>query len=332
MRELLDRPSARQPGGKAALTLLIRSKAKEHPLITKGNLMKLASALTLLFIATLPAFGQQTAAADVQAAYERYRKAAEAEDLAGIQAAFAPDANTRIFFTDGTGLVGVPAIVEGYRRWFATCDQIRLSPKNVAVQVSSAGDVAWLTYLEDGSAVSKGRTDTWKDTRATIVFHKVTQRWLITHAHWSDAPPQPAEGASTAPSLLAQQVSTSTKQEIQIIQDAWAQAYLKKDVGILERILGAEFYIFSAWDGKRYSRADEIQSLPIDPIAYTSVANLVREVQVHGDIAIALGQFMGTGTEGGKPVDQRGTWQTVFAKRNGQWVAIASHAAPEPQK
>lgn len=137
---------------------------------------------------------------------------------------------------------------------------------------------------------------------------------------------------STAPLLPAQPASTAVKQEIQRVEDAWAQAYLKKDAAILERILGAEFYIFSAWDGKRYSRADEIGSLATDPIVFTSVANLVQEVQVHGDIAIALGQFRGKGTEGGKPVEQRGTWQTVFAKRNGQWVAIASHAAPDPKK
>lgn len=136
---------------------------------------------------------------------------------------------------------------------------------------------------------------------------------------------------ATVPAF-GQQAAKSAQQEIQVVEDAWAEAYLKKDAAILERILGAEFYIFSAWDGKRYSRADEIQSLATDPIVYTSVANHVREVQVHGDIAIALGQFTGTGTEGGKPVEQRGTWQTVFAKRNGQWVAIASHAAPEPKK
>lgn len=40
------------------------------------------------------------------------------------------------------------------------------------------------------------------------------------------------------------------------------------------------------------------------------VAHIVQEVQVRGDIAIALGQFLGKGTEGGKPVDLRGTWHS----------------------
>lgn len=150
---------------------------------------KLLASLTLAFLATVPVFGQPSAAADVQAAYERYRKAAEAEDPAGIQAAFAPDASTRIFFTDGTGLVGTKAIVDGFRQWFAECDQIRLSPKNVAVQVSAAGDAAWMTYLEDGSVTIKGRTETWKDIRATIVFSRISGRWLIAHAHWSNPSP-----------------------------------------------------------------------------------------------------------------------------------------------
>lgn len=156
--------------------------------------MKLVSSVVFALLATLPAFGQSSATADVQAAYERYRKAAETEDLPGIQAAFAPDATAQIFFTDETGRVGMAAIVDGYRQWFADCNRIRLSPKNVAVQVSSAGDVAWMTYLEDGSVVVKGRTETWKDIRSTIIFRQISGRWLIAHAHWSVAQPQVVEG------------------------------------------------------------------------------------------------------------------------------------------
>lgn len=155
--------------------------------------MKLASSLLLALFTVLPAFAQPAPTADVQAAYERYRQAAEAEDLPGIQAAFDPDARTRIFFSDGTGLVGVAAIVDGYRRWFATCDRIRLSPKDVMVQVSAAGDAAWMSYLEDGNSVSDGHAESWKDIRATIVFRQVSGRWLIAQAHWSDAQPVVAQ-------------------------------------------------------------------------------------------------------------------------------------------
>lgn len=127
--------------------------------------------------------------------------------------------------------------------------------------------------------------------------------------------------------VFAQTAPASVVQAIQAIENDWAKAYLTKDGDILERILGEEFYCI--WQGKRHSRQDEINATVTEKATYSSVTNTVVDVRQYEDMAIAVGevQFEGTTPEG-KPLQRAGLWQTVFANRDGRWVAVACYSAP----
>jgi len=132
--------------------------------------------------------------------------------------------------------------------------------------------------------------------------------------------------------LAAQQVSPAVLKEIQAVEAEWAKAYQTHDARILDRILGSEYYIFSAWDGKTYRKADEIRDTGSSKANYASITNTVLDARQYGDVVVALGRYDEKEKKNGKIVEAHGTWQTVFSKRNGQWVAIASHAAPVPKR
>ena len=151
-----------------------------------------ASTVTLALAACAPSVVDPAAEASaVQAAYERYRQAVEAEDLSGVESAFASGERALIFFPWGTGLRGAAAIVEGYKSLFAAGDSIRLRPRDLVVHVASTGQVAWVSYLEDGSASVQGEHVEWESNRATLVWEKYDGEWRMVQAHWSNLRAEP---------------------------------------------------------------------------------------------------------------------------------------------
>jgi ketosteroid isomerase-like protein len=123
------------------------------------------------------------------------------------------------------------------------------------------------------------------------------------------------------------QAPSKVKEEIQAIETEWAKAYQTKDSSIFSRILGEEYYEFSADDGKRSSKQDEIEGLKASKVVLSSMTNTVQEVRLYGEVAIALGENHSKGSENGKAFDRRYSWQTVFVKRAGRWVAVVAHVS-----
>jgi ketosteroid isomerase-like protein len=148
------------------------------------------SATAVALAACAPSTVDVTAeAAAVEAAYERYREAVESENLSQVEAAFADGEDAIVFFVGGPRLRGAAAIADGFGSWFAAVDNIRIAPRDLAVRVVSTGQMAWVTYLEDGSLVSEGQLLDWQSRRATLIWEKYGDEWQMVHAHWSDSVP-----------------------------------------------------------------------------------------------------------------------------------------------
>jgi ketosteroid isomerase-like protein len=133
---------------------------------------------------------------------------------------------------------------------------------------------------------------------------------------------------ASASSVRAQRASQDVVSEIQAIQNDWARAYQTKDVALLERILGDEYYLYHAGEARSVTKRNEVEGLKTGKTVFTSASNTVREVRQYGEIVVALGEWDAKGTENGKPFSNHDSWQTVFVKRNRTWVAVASHEAP----
>lgn len=137
-----------------------------------------------------------------------------------------------------------------------------------------------------------------------------------------------------ARNINAQQATPALVKKIQAILDDWAKAYRTKDGAILDRIMGEEYYIMCPEDGKRATKKDELANIKTSKTVFTTATNTVREARQYGNIVVALGEWDAKGSADGKSFVDHESWLTIFEKRNGRWVAIASHEAslPKPGK
>ncbi|HSQ34451.1 MAG TPA: nuclear transport factor 2 family protein, partial [Candidatus Binatia bacterium] len=62
--------------------------------------------------------------------------------------------------------------------------------RNLRLDVSSSGTVAWWSCILDEAASWAGRPVGWKDTRWTGVLEKRAGKWLIVQMHFSFAAKQ----------------------------------------------------------------------------------------------------------------------------------------------
>jgi ketosteroid isomerase-like protein len=78
---------------------------------------------------------------------------------------------------------------------------LRHEIRDLAVQLSAAGDVAWYSAILDDCAEIKGETScAWTDVRWTGVLEKREGRWVIVQMHFSFASDRlPQKKASQAP-------------------------------------------------------------------------------------------------------------------------------------
>jgi uncharacterized protein (TIGR02246 family) len=142
--------------------------------------------------ATWHALAQAPDVEDVPPQFYRYY---DTGDAAGISSLYAEDAT--LYPSTGAPLVvGRSQIEEYFRQTFAGAETRRLKPiqghwqkyENFAIRSSTAYITA---ELKDGTKITI-------PLRATYVFQKGPQGWLIVHHHVTRSSPAPANGPSQA--------------------------------------------------------------------------------------------------------------------------------------
>ncbi|MBZ5546670.1 MAG: nuclear transport factor 2 family protein [Acidobacteriia bacterium] len=111
----------------------------------------------------------------------------------------------------------------------------------------------------------------------------------------------------------------------------WAESSVKRDVALLERILADDF-VGVSHDGKRYSKADEINETPTQPSQYLSNHLIEVEIRFFGDAAVAQGSEEWKKKDG---TTGRYVWTDTWIRRGGKWQIVAAEdlvppTAPNP--
>ena len=124
--------------------------------------------------------------ADVQAAIEQFFHAMDTQNAELMDMLVAHDASMVHIGTD-TG--------EIWRGWdelrAATAEQFKglafykANIRDLTVNISSSGDVAWYAHLLDAHIKSSGGEWRWKGARFTGVFEKRDGRWKMVQTHVS---------------------------------------------------------------------------------------------------------------------------------------------------
>ncbi len=151
--------------------------------------------LALLFAGTCCASGVARAAADertvVEAVIRNNIGWASTKDRALLESTMAQDERLFIVNPSGRSTIGWHEFTKAFAFWLdprfvATHTELR----DLRIDFSRAGDVAWWSCLLDDLATWEGRPIGWKDTRWTGVLEKRDGSWRITQMHFSfDAAP-----------------------------------------------------------------------------------------------------------------------------------------------
>jgi ketosteroid isomerase-like protein len=145
---------------------------------------------------------------------------------------------------------------------------------------------------------------------ASVVVIALVTPWLL----FGQAKPQPA-----APSKNA-----SVEQELIKLEEGWADAAVKGDVGFEDRTL-ADDYMDTDEEGTVTPKAQFIADLKSGDVKFTSMANDDYKVRVYGKAAVVTyretikGQFKGRDISG--LYRETDTW----VKGAGGWQCVVSH-------
>ena len=128
----------------------------------------------------------------------------------------------------------------------------------------------------------------------------------------------------------ANQVATaqqnSAEQQLVQLERDWCTAQLKKDAGLLGRIL-ADDYTGVGRLGKKRTKAEELTELTDKTSTTTSCVDNDVKVRVYGDAAVVTGRASRAGTEKGSAFkDREFLWTDTFIKKDGRWQCVASQS------
>jgi|SRR5688500_17564219 ketosteroid isomerase-like protein len=117
--------------------------------------------------------------------------------------------------------------------------------------------------------------------------------------------------------------SDDQKDEVAKLNRQWMDAYVRRDIGFLERYL-ADDYTSTFPDGAVLDKKGEIESLRSGAIALTQMTPSEMHVRIYGDAAVLTGRSTIKAKVNGEEVSGEYRFTDVWAKRGNEWQAVAS--------
>lgn len=140
------------------------------------------------------------------------------------------------------------------------------------------------------------------------------------------APPAPVPAdVPAAASPLPRRAAAEDERELIRLEQAYAQALVDKDRAFLMRFYAPD------WRGGNWmgfwSKSTMLKSVLNERYVVKSMAVRDLKVRVLGDVAIVQGVDEEVTSLDGKDTSGKWSFTDIFARRDGRWVAIASHTS-----
>ena len=110
----------------------------------------------------------------------------------------------------------------------------------------------------------------------------------------------------------------------------WANAYLKNDPSVLERIWAPEF-VYVEPSGRRFTKAEGIAALKAGREKHTVSKASSIDVRVYGGgtVAVGIGDYAEAGTDkDGKPFERSTRFTNVWVLKDGAWQCVDADRLP----
>jgi len=130
----------------------------------------------------------------------------------------------------------------------------------------------------------------------------------------------------TGGAVQAAEPSPSDEQQLKKIEQDWADAYVKRDPAVMQRIVADDFS-FVGPDGSMVKKDEYIKSITGDT-TFTSFKMDALNVRVYGDAAVVSGIASISAKTKGEDENGRYSFTDVFVKQKGEWKAVSGHVTP----
>jgi ketosteroid isomerase-like protein len=101
------------------------------------------------------------------------------------------------------------------------------------------------------------------------------------------------------------------------------------DLATYDRIVADDYVAFET-SGKTSAKAEIMASYRTGARKYTNLAIFDVEARIFGDTGVVTAKTKGFRREGGRDVPNRVRYIRVYARRNGEWIAVAQMASLLP--
>lgn len=118
----------------------------------------------------------------------------------------------------------------------------------------------------------------------------------------------------------------SVEQQVKKLEIQYADAGVKKDVAVLDRVLADDFTETDP-DGFVHTKGEEMASLKSGEDVIFSYAYGDMKVRVYGDTAVVTYVDKQKETFKGQDVSGTSRWTDTWIKRGGSWQCVASHGS-----
>lgn len=125
--------------------------------------------------------------------------------------------------------------------------------------------------------------------------------------------------------IIAQQ-KVSVGQELIKLEDEWANAAVKGDIVLLDKIM-ADDYIWTDPNGVVWTKAESLAVLKSGEDKILSMVGSDMKARVYGDAAVVLGCSTTKETLKGKDVSGVFRFTDTWIKKAGRWVCVATHSS-----
>ena len=131
----------------------------------------------------------------------------------------------------------------------------------------------------------------------------------------------PSTNASPAPAISPG--AENTDQVLTKLENEWVAAIVKKDTATIDRLLAEDFS--GTTDDTIYSKADAIEDVKTGRHESLELDNI--KIRTFGDAAVVTMGQTEKSQHGNIDFSGHYLFTDVWAKKNGQWFAVASHGS-----
>ena len=124
--------------------------------------------------------------------------------------------------------------------------------------------------------------------------------------------------------VLSNSAITSEEDEIRRVEIQWGEAFERRDVASLDRLMVDE-YILTDPLGNVRDKAESLAAIATNEVHFESTKSDNVKVRIHGDTAVVTGRSAFRGRYKGWSMAGRYQYTDVLVKRNGSWQAVSSH-------